>query len=112
MDNKNIVYGVMLPPTHRGPKYLNALYSDVHFTTNISPMLADLKGTSTLNALERHGIAQNSRHARFLPDSAMWTDAEHGNMQCISANKVIGRIAPFLPDAVIVTTCIFLHAIR
>lgn len=68
---KEVMYGVVLPPTHYGPIYLDIPFSDVYFPPTVPPMIASLKGTRVfLNAIEGHAMPQNSRQARMLLDLA------------------------------------------
>lgn len=47
-DNLNIMHSVMLPPTHHGPRYLDAPCGDVRFPPYVPPMLADMTCTKQI----------------------------------------------------------------
>lgn len=89
-DHADITYGLVLPPTHHGPRYLDVPYGDVHFPLNIPPVLATLSDTKILDIVEGHVVLQISSQARSLPDADKWVVAEHEEMSSIERNKVIG----------------------
>lgn len=89
-DHADIMYGVVLPHTHHGPRYLVAPYEDAHFPPNIPHMLENPSVTTILNTVDGHEVPQYSGQARSLPDADICIVAERDEMSSIEHNTVIG----------------------
>lgn len=107
-DHKDIVYGVVLPPNHDGPRYLDIPFTDMHFPPTLSAMLSTSNGVKIHNAVDGHVVQQNCLPARSLSDADKGTIAEHQDMQSITGNMVIGWNSTLVPEVVIAITTIYI----
>lgn len=73
-DGKYDACGVVFPPTHKGPRYLDAPFTDVWIPSYAPPMIATRIVPKIVNSATDHVVPQNSRQARYVPDSHNWLD--------------------------------------
>lgn len=102
-NNAGIVHGVVVPHTHRDPRYLAVPYGDICFPPlmcGIPRVLANLSGILFVNAVEEHVVPRwTSRQSISLPDTDtdadQWIAARHEDMSSLDRNKVIGWTSLF-----------------
>lgn len=101
-DGEQIMKGVMFPPSHGSPRYIDVLFSSACFPSPNMPMFATLTvPNKTVNSSSGNIIPQHSSQVRSLPDSAKLLAAEDEYTDSVNDKNVIDRTASFLPTGVV-----------
>lgn len=88
-DANDVMYGVVLPPNHKRPRYLDVIYADIEFNHTLPPMLTTVPGAKVLDSVQGQVVPQKSRHAMSLLDADKWVAAGLEEMRAIADKQVI-----------------------
>lgn len=80
---RGIMYGVMFPPSHRGPRCLEVPLSDLCFPSPTYLLITTLTIQNIMISVADNVVPNYSRYARSLPDSARWLAAEDEGMDSV-----------------------------